>query len=505
VPRAPLVLVATSLAAFTATLDNTVVAVALREVQRDLGSGVTGLQGIVTAYTVALAALLLAGGALVDVLGAKRVLLAGLALFAGASAACASAGTVGQLVGWRAVQGAGAALLLPGALAVLAAAYPDPVRRRRAVGIWAAVGGAALVAGPVVGGYLVDDQGWESVFWVNVPLCVLVALVSLLAPPDRTAPRRRLDVLGALLTCAVLGLATYAVVLGGRSGLTAAVVACAVGAILAGLGLYAAERRTPDPLLPGELLRDRRFGGAALGAFAASLGVFVLLVFVSLFLQLVQDHDAQQAGAVLLPLPAALVVTAAMAGRWRAVAVPVLAGLVIAGGGLVVLGVRLRVGTSDAELRLLLGVVGAGLGLTTAPVVTAALASAGAARAGLAAASVTVARELGGGVAVAGLGALAVAQLSRELTTTLTRGGVPAGKQPAVLDALLGARSDEVRRLLLRDVGVEKTLKLGDGLADAATASFLASTQLIVVTAGAVLLLAALVSGWLLRPSDRPV
>jgi len=500
VRRAPLVLVATSLAAFTATLDNTVVAVALREVQKDLGSGVTGLQGIVTAYTVTLAALLLAGGALVDVVGAKKVLLAGLAVFAGASAACALAGSVGQLVAWRAVQGAGASLLLPGGLAVLAAAYPDSVRRRRAIGIWAATGGTALVAGPVAGGFLVASQGWESVFWVNLPLCLLVAVVVLPTPAVSPLGGRRFDVPGTILICLALGLATYAVVLGGRNGLTASVGACAGGAVVSGLVVCAVERRTADPLLPGVLLRDRRFAGAALGAFAASLAVFVLLVFVSLFLQLVQDHDAQQAGLVLLPLPAALVVAAVLAGRWRAVAIPVLLGLLLAGGGLLSLGVRLREGTSDGELRMLLGVVGAGVGLTSAPVVTTALSSAGQARAGLAAASINVSREIGGVVAVGGLGALAVAQLSGRLTRALAHGGVPAGKQPEVLDALLGARTSEVRRLLLRDVGVEQTLRLAGTLREAATASFLSSTRLILLVAAGMLVVAAPVSGWLLRP-----
>lgn len=286
--RAPLVLVATSLAAFTATLDNTVVAVALREVQKDLGSGVAGLQGVVTAYTVALAALLLAGGALVDVIGAKRVLLVGLLVFAGASAACASAGSVGDLVAWRAVQGAGASLVLPGGLAVLAAAYPDEVRRRRAVGIWAATGGTALVAGPVVGGRLVAAHGWPSVFWVNLPLSALVALVVAFTPAVRPTHRRTLDVPGAVLTCVTLGLSTYAVVLAGRSGLGPAVLVCLAGAGLAAAALVVTERRTADPLLPAALLRDRRFRGAVLGAFAASLAVFVLFVFVSLFLQLVR-------------------------------------------------------------------------------------------------------------------------------------------------------------------------------------------------------------------------
>ncbi len=498
-----MVLVATSLAAFTATLDNTVVAVALRDVQQDLGSGVTGLQGIVTAYTVALAALLLAGGALVDRFGARRVLVSGLLGFTVTSVACATAGSVPALVTWRALQGAAAALLLPGGLAVLSAAYPDPERRRRAVGIWAATGGAALVAGPVVGGDLVARYGWPAVFWLNVPLCLLVLVVVLRTPVVPAPHRRRLDAAGALLTCVVLGLATYGVVLAGRQGLSLAVTACGAGALVAAVVLSRVERR-PDPLLPIDLVVDRRFRGALLGAFAASLAVFVLLVFVSLFLQLVQAKDAQATGRLLLPLPVALVVTAALAGRWRAVARPVTFGLLLAAAALLVLGVRLREGLAGAELAVLLAVVGAGVGLTTAPVVTAALGVAGDTRAGLAAAGINVARELGGVVAVAGLGALAVARLSSQLSAALTAGGVPGTEQPAILDALLGARTDEVRALLLERVGVAKTLQLRGALNDAATASFVSSTSVVLLAAGAVLALAAIVCGLQLRPGVRP-
>jgi DHA2 family methylenomycin A resistance protein-like MFS transporter len=161
------------------------------------------------------------------------------------------------LVTWRVAQGVGAALLLPGGLAVLAAAYPDPVRRRRAVGTWAAAGALALVAGPVAGGFLVAAHGWPSVFWVNVPLCVLVAVV-VAATPSVPAQQRRLDLPGALLTCAVLGLSTYAVVLAGRGGWTLGTsgsLAVALGALAA---LVAVERRRPDPLLPGFLRRWAR-------------------------------------------------------------------------------------------------------------------------------------------------------------------------------------------------------------------------------------------------------
>lgn len=317
--RRALVLVATSLAAFTATLDNTVVAVAIRDIQADLGAGVAQLQGIVTAYTVALAALLLTGGTLADVLGRRRVFVSGLAVFAAASAACATADSSTALIAARAVQGVGAALVLPGGLAVLAAAYPEPGPRARAVGLWAATGAAALVAGPIVGGLLVAASGWPAIFWVNVPLCIAVAAVVAFAPAGPPAARdRRLDLPGQALAAVGLAAATYAVVLGGRDGLGRPVVVATTVALLSLAAFAAVERRTPHPVLPMALLRQRGFVGATVGAFAASLAVFVLLVFLSLFLQLVQEREALPSALRLLPLTVALVVTAPLAGRLAA-------------------------------------------------------------------------------------------------------------------------------------------------------------------------------------------
>jgi MFS family permease len=250
------VLVATSLAAFTATLDNTVVAVALRDLQRDLDAGVAELQGVVTAYTVALAALLLTGGTLADVAGRRRVLVSGLAVFAAASAGCALSDTSTELIAWRAVQGAGAALVLPGSLAVLAAAHPEPAARARAVGLWAATGAAALLAGPLVGGLLVEASGWPAVFWVNLPLCAAVALVTALAPAGPPAASgRRLDLPGQVLVAVGLAAGTYAVVLAGRDGLRWPVLASLLLAAASLVAFAVVERRAPDPVLPLGLLR----------------------------------------------------------------------------------------------------------------------------------------------------------------------------------------------------------------------------------------------------------
>ncbi len=494
------------MAAFTATLDNTVVAVALRDMQGDLGSSVLGLQGIITAYTVTLAALLLAGGALLDVLGARRVLVIGTVLFAASSVLCARAGSVEALVAWRGVQGVGAALLLPGGLAVLAQAYPDPVRRRRAVGVWAAVSGAALVAGPVVGGELVARHGWPSVFWVNVPLCLLVLLLLAPAPPPLPGTSdgdARLDVPGAVLSCVVLGAASYGIVLLGRHGISWEPAGPLALAVVATVVFVVVERRSSEPLLPRALLADRRFRGATLAAFAAALAVFVLMVFVSLFLQVVLDHDPREAGTVLLALPLALVATAALTSRWHAVVVPVVGGLVLAGTGLLGLAAAVDLDVSDRTIACWLVLVGIGVGLTTGPVVATTLDSAGERRSGLASASVTVARELGGVVAVAGLGAIAVARLTSRLTDSLVGLGVPGAARQPLLDALLRADRPEVRKQLIDAVGVERTLGAYQRFQGTATASFATSTRWVLGAAGVTLLVLAVACAWLLGSDHR--
>ena len=499
--RRPLVLVATSLAAFTATLDNTVVAVALRDIQADLGAGVAELQGVVTAYTVALAALLLTGGTLADVAGRRRVFLAGLAVFAAASAACALSETATQLIAARAVQGLGAALVLPGGLAVLAAAYPEGAPRARAVGLWAATGASALVLGPIVGGLLVAASGWPAVFWVNVPLCALVAAVVLVAPPGPPAEKDRgLDVPGQLLGALALAAATYGVVLAGRDGLGTPVLVAAAVAIASSVAFVAVERRAEDPVLPLTLVRSRTFLGATLGAFAASLAVFVLLVFLSLFLQLVQQRDALPSAVRLLPLTVALVVTAPVAGRWAAARgprPPVVLGLVLTAAGLALTGLRLAEEMGDLELALLLGLCGLGIGLTTAPVVTASLDAVARTRSGLAAATVNVARELGGVVAVAGLGALVVARLGADLTRRLLDLGVPDGSSETLVEALLrGASEREVLTLSDGQVPLAALLQLRG----AAEASYVTSVRLALVGAGLVVLLSAALCGRWLQP-----
>jgi DHA2 family methylenomycin A resistance protein-like MFS transporter len=505
VERRQLVLVATCLGSFTATLDNTVVAVALRDIQRDLGAGVSGLQGVVTGYTVALATLLLTGGTLADVAGRRRVFVTGLAVFGGASIACAAAGSVPALVIARVVQGAGAALVIPGGLAVLAEAYPDAGPRTRAIGIWAASGALALAVGPLVGGLLVAAHGWQLVFEINVPLCIVVAMVVLVAPRGDPAPAgRRLDLPGQLLVALGLAMTTYAVVLVGRDGYTRDVAVSTVIGLMALAAFVIVERRSADPLLPRGLLADQTFIGTTTAALAASLAVFVVLVFLSLFLQLVQDLDALPAAFRLLPLTLGLVLIAVPAARLahrRGPRLPVVTGLLIAAVSMLLLALSLSPEIGAIRLGLLLAAVGVGLGLTGAPVVAASLDAVASQRRGLAAGVVNAAREIGGIIAVGGLGALVVSRLAADLTTRLVALGVTPAKSAVLVDAVL--RGEDQTAVIKRGgptVGLDALLKLRH----LASLSYVSSTRLAFTTAAAMLLIAATVAATTLRgPSPR--
>lgn len=501
--RRRLVLLATSAAAFTAALDNTVVAVALRSIQGDLGAGVSGLQGIVTAYTVALAALLLTGGALCDVLGARRVLLAGLAGFGLASAGCALSTSTAALIAARAVQGVGGALLLPASLAVLAHAYPDAAERARAVGVWAATAALALVAGPVVGGLLVQLSGWQLVFWANVPLCAVVAVVVALTPATARDSTRRLDLRGQALAAGGLAAATYAVVLAGRDGLKPPVLLAALAAAALLVGFARRERRTADPVLPRALLQGRGFLAATGAAFAASLAVFVLLVFTSLFLQLVQSHQALPTALLLTPLTLGVVLAAPVAARTaarRGPRGPVVLGLLLAAAGVAGTAAALSPTLDGRLLGVLLGLTGIGVGLTGAPVVAESLTAAGTGRAGLAAATVTTARELGGVVAVGGLGAVVVARLSSDLTATLLGLGVRPGPARLVVDEVLRGTTT-AEPLIARTRGTVP-LEVLFQLKSAAAQSFVGSTRLALGGAVVVLVVTAAAAAKHLRGKE---
>jgi len=394
---------------FLVLLDVTVVNVALPRIGADLMTGLPGQQWVIDGYSVALASLLLAGGTLGDRFGHKRVVLAGLVLFGAASLVCGLAPGLAVLVAGRALQGLGAALLLPGTLAVITRAFPDRAEQARAVGVWAGVSALALPAGPLIGGALVSGFGWRAVFLINLPI-VAVAVPATVRLVTESADRdsRRLDPLGIVLATLILAAAVYAVITAGRTGLAGEVWIAAAVTVLALVGFLVWERNAPQPLLPLPLLRTRAFAGANIVAATMNL-VGVGTVFVaSLYLQTVQHHAAFVAGVLLLPLfvPLAALapVTGRLTGRFGPRA-PITAGLILGiAGSLWLLGIAPASGYARL-LPVLLG-LGIGMGLLTAAVVAAAVRAVPADRSGLASGVNNTARQAAGALAVAIYGSI---------------------------------------------------------------------------------------------------
>ncbi|WP_116205404.1 MFS transporter [Amycolatopsis circi] len=386
---------------FLVQLDVTVVNVALPTLGSELHADVPQQQWVVVGYSVVLAALLLAGGALGDVLGHRGVVLTGLAVFGAASAACGLAQSAGWLVAARAVQGVGAALLLPGTMAVVTGTFPGRAERARALGIWAGISALALPAGPVLGGLLVQAAGWRPVFWLNVPIVAAAAVATRrLVPADVRKPGR-VDVPGAATAALALGAGVYAVIAKTPwVGLLAAAAAAAFVVI---------EHRSAEPMLPLSLLRSRQTAGANLVSAAMNfVGLGSVLVF-TLYLQEVLHADAITAGVALLPLFLPLAVLGPVTGRLTARFGPlplILAGLVLGALGTLNL-LRIGTGTGYGTLLPTLVVLGVGMGLLTAAVVTAAVSDAPKERAGIAGGINNAARQAGGALGVAVFGAVA--------------------------------------------------------------------------------------------------
>src|SRR5271163_126265 len=263
---ASLTLFAMSLGYGVVQLDVTIVNTALDRIGTSLGGGVSELQWVVNAYTIAFAAFILTAGALGDRIGAKRVFMAGFAIFTSASLACALASNSGVLIAARAVQGLGAAILVPNSLALLNHAYPDDKARGRAVGIWAAGASLALTAGPLVGGGLIALVGWRSIFLVNLPIGIAgLWLSSRYASETSRSPQREIDLPGQLAAIAALGCLAGAIIEGGALGWSHAIAIGGFGAaaVLAALFLWQ-ESRARQPMLPLSLFRHRMFALTAL-------------------------------------------------------------------------------------------------------------------------------------------------------------------------------------------------------------------------------------------------
>jgi EmrB/QacA subfamily drug resistance transporter len=398
------IILAAVLGSGMASLDATVVNIALPTLGEDLGVGFAGLQWVVSAYSLTLASLILLGGSLGDRFGRRRIFIVGTIWFAAASAACALAPSIELLVAARALQGVGGALLTPGSLAIIQASFVES-DRGTAIGTWSGLGGVATAAGPFLGGYLVQGPGWRWVFLINLPVSIVVALVAQRHVPESYDPHApsHLDLPGASLCALGLGATTYALISAG-SGWSTALVLMLVAGVLLLAGFVVNELRSPNPMVPPAVFRNRQFSAANAETFlvyAALGGVFFFLV---IGLQVVAGFSPILSGAALLPATFVMLVLSPRAGALNSrigPRLPMSLGPIVAAFGTLLL---TRIGPGASYLvDVVPGVLflGLGLSLTVAPLTTTVLGAASAEHAGVASAINNAVARAAGLVAVA--------------------------------------------------------------------------------------------------------
>lgn len=429
------------------SLDNTIVNVALPSMQESLGASTAELQWVVDAYSVLFAGTLLLAGTLSDRFGRRRSLIFGLAVFAAASFAAGLVSSASALIACRAVMGIGAAFIMPSTLSILAQVFTDPAERARAIGIWAAVAGAAVGIGPILGGALLEIADWRSIFWVNPPLAVIVIVLAVLFVPESTDPAKpRLDLLGAMLSSIGLIALVVTIIEVPDEGISGTTVISAVVAVVALLGFVAWERRTTMPLLPMTLFRQRLFVVAITSVALVYFALMGVMFFLPQFLQLVQGFTPLESGVAVLPGAVGLFVAsllsprlAARAGTRRIVVI----GLGVVAAGLAT-AIPLGVDSPYVHLGACLALMGIGLGLVLPQATNGVLASVPRERAGLGSAVNDGMGELGGALGVAVLGAVLASSYRSQIDADIAAAGdalasVPIGVIDSIRESLAAA------------------------------------------------------------------
>jgi EmrB/QacA subfamily drug resistance transporter len=402
-------LAAVSFGLFMIMLDNTVVNVALPAIQEDLGADLSELQWIVTGYALTFAALMLIGGKLADAYGRRLLFVVGIVIFTGASLWCGLADSGEMLIAARIVQGAGAAMMNPATLSIIAATFP-PRERGMAIGIWAGVSALALAIGPLVGGLLTEHLSWHWIFFINVPVgIVAIAASFLLIDESKDETHESLDIPGLATSALGLFALTYGLIEGNGYGWSSArIVGSFVVAAVSLTSFIVIERRRRSPMLDLSLFRSGTYTGANVTMLLVALAMFGVFFFVSLYMQNVLGYSAVQAGAAFLPMTVIIILVAPIAGkasdrfgsRWLMTI------------GMVLLGVQLlylsQLGADATFWNLLPGFVvgGIGMAMTMTPTAAAAVRAVPVQKAGVGSAVLNAMRQVGGSVGVALMGAI---------------------------------------------------------------------------------------------------
>ncbi len=436
-------LMAMCFALFMTVTDDTVLNLALPQIQVSLGSNVSGLQWILNAYTLPAASLVLTSGTLGDIYGRKRVFLTGVLIFIIASTICGFAPNLPILIAGRVIQGIGAAALVPTSLAIVNDTFPEAKEKTQAIAIWSAVSGLALISGPVIGGILVDLVGWQSTFFMNVPFGVIAwVITSRYVKEVKNLHQETIDLPGLLLSIVFLGSITYVLIEANaelwRSPLIVLLLAVAV---LSFWGFLLVESHSSHPMLPLKLFKNTTFAVVNLVQLLVLFTFFSLLFIFSLFLQQVQGYSAVAAGLRFLPLNGSFVIGLLVSGwfttrfGWR---LTIMLGLMIAGvTTLFFIGIKADTEYGTIIWKLVLS--GFGGGLTLTPLAVAAMSSAPSTQVGIASAMLNVSNRLGGILGIALQGTILTHWLTSDLKRSLSGWGIPSNLQNQLItDALQG-------------------------------------------------------------------
>jgi EmrB/QacA subfamily drug resistance transporter len=391
-------------------LDISVINTALSSIAHGLDTGLSGLQWVVDAYTIPLAATVLTAGAVADRFGRRRLFLIGLTIFTISSALCGAAGTIGVLVGARAIQGLGASMMFATALALISQATPNREARGKALAAYGAAIGASFALGPFIGGGLTDLFGWPAIFLVNVPIGAIVIWLTLRSVAEGRDPTpRRVDIPGQLTLIGGLFLLILALLRGNADGWgSAGIVAALAGAVALLIAFVVVEQRSPEPMLPLRLLSDRRFAGPQVAVFAIAASFFAVFLYLTLYLQTVLGMSPIQTGLVYLPGTFLVFVvsgmTAQLGARYSSAKIATVGLFLVAVG----LGLMLLTGVGSAWTVLLPGllVTSIGTGLFNPTGSALALNALPDEQSGLAAGANDTFRQTGVAVGIAALGTL---------------------------------------------------------------------------------------------------
>ena len=411
VPRRWWTLVAVGLATFMTYLDNNVTNVAIPTIQRSLHLSIAGLEWVVSSYILVFAGLMLAGGRLADVYGRRRLFVIGLSVFTLASLGAGLAGSGDVLIGFRLLQGLGAALVVPTTLAIIVATFDDIRERTTAIGAWTAIGAMALAFGPLIGGFISQHLHWGWIFFINVPIGAVTLAIALASMRESRDPSvvRRLDVPGLSASAIALFSLTYGLIEGHDKGWTSALIlgAFALAAVSAtAFGIV--ESRTTHPMVDTRLFRSRAFSGGTITMMLWAFGVFGIYFFTSIYLQTILGFSPTKAGLAFVPMALCMALFASLAGPVSRIArahQTVALGMVIMAAGLYLVA-RLGGGATYASLMPGFLMFGAGAGLMNVPLTNAIMQAMPPERSGMASALLNASREVAGLLGITVIGAV---------------------------------------------------------------------------------------------------